>query len=78
MTARTFGTTGMVCPACPKLLEKSLERLSGVTSAEADLRLGTTTVVFDQGVVTEWAIADAIHYAGFGVSLSRAAMRSGR
>lgn len=70
MKAKRFDTLGMVCPACPKVLERKLERIQGVASAEADLRSGKTTVIYDASMVDEWSIAEAIYRAGFGVTVS--------
>lgn len=55
----------MHCPACPKLLEKRLESLPGVTSAEALLKLGTTTVIYDGSTIDEARIVEEIRRCGF-------------
>lgn len=70
MKAKRFDIFGMVCPACPKALEIKLEQIPGVTSAEADLSRGTTTVVYDADVTDEVSIAEEIHRSGFGVRVT--------
>lgn len=70
MRAKRFDTFGMVCPACPKVLEIKLERIPGVTSTETDLRRGTTTVVYDSDVTDDISIAEEIHRSGSGVRVT--------
>jgi copper chaperone CopZ len=55
----------MECPACAKVLDRRLERVQGVASAESDLLRGMTSVVFDQMRVDEDAIAAIIRGCGF-------------
>ena len=68
MKIDTFDTRGMACPACPRLIDRKLEGMRGVLSAESDWLRCRTTVVFDDAVVSEAAILDAIRLAGFGVT----------
>lgn len=69
MKAQRFDTYGMTCAACPRLVERKLERLDGVVSAEADLVRGTTSVVYDAALVEEAAIACEIAQCGFRVGV---------
>lgn len=69
MKAQRFDTYDMVCFACPRLLERKLEQLQGVASAEADLRRGTTSVVYDASLTSEAAIACEIQKCGFRVAV---------
>lgn len=66
MTTLSITTTGMKCWACPKLIEKRLERLSGVQAVNSDYEKGTTVVTFDAEWVSMVDVIDEIEEAGFG------------
>ena len=43
----TFGIKGMTCASCVRVLEKTLSRIEGVSSATVSLGQEQATVVYD-------------------------------
>ncbi len=60
-----FAVTGMTCASCSAVIEKSLPRLEGVSSAVVNLALETATVRFDPSVVGPDEIISAIRAVGY-------------
>lgn len=67
MRTRIFRVGGMSCAACSNRINTAVEALDGVASCNANIGNNTATVVYDESVVTEDRIADAITGAGYQV-----------
>lgn len=67
MKTRIFRVGGMTCAACVGRVEGALTAMDGVRSATANIGNNTATVVYDESVTTEGALADAIVGAGYQV-----------
>ncbi len=61
--------TGMTCASCQAVIEKTLQRLSGVTSASVNLAIETATVDFDPNTVGPDEIISAVKKAGYCATL---------
>ena len=68
MTSVRFDVTGMSCAHCKAAVEGSLEGLSGVESASADVEKGVVAVSYDENRVTTEQLEDAIEDAGYSVA----------
>lgn len=62
----TLGITGMTCAACSNRIEKSLNKIAGVT-ARVNLATEKATISFDPQVVTVDEITEKIEQLGYGV-----------
>lgn len=62
----TLGITGMTCAACSNRIEKSLNKIAGVT-ARVNLATEKATISFDPQVVTVDKITEKIEQLGYGV-----------
>ncbi len=58
---------GMACEHCVKAVHDALAALNGVQSVRVDLAAGRAEVSYDQSVLDEAALADAIEQVGFDV-----------
>ena len=58
---------GMTCGGCVKSIQNALGEHQGVSETTADLDSKTVAVEFDEAVIQEAAIKDAIEAAGFDV-----------
>lgn len=63
---------GMTCAACQSFVEKALREQAGVRAATVNLMLNTATVEFDEGVVSEAALAAAVEDTGYGAKVIEA------
>jgi P-type Cu+ transporter len=61
--------TGMTCASCSAVIEKTLGRLAGVSSATVNLAMETATVEFDPTTVGPDEIISAVRGAGYGATL---------
>jgi Cu+-exporting ATPase len=61
----TLGLIGMTCSSCASVIEKTLSRVPGVTSANVNLAVETGTVVFDPAIVGIDALISAVKGAGY-------------
>jgi mercuric ion binding protein len=61
----TLAVENMVCEACPYIVKKTLERVSGVAKATVSLRDKSATVIFDDAKTNVKALTDATTSAGF-------------
>lgn len=68
-TTLAFPTSGMHCQSCARLINMEVSDLPGVESVEVDLSAATTSVTFDDSVVSPEAIRDAITGAGYPAQL---------
>jgi len=74
-----FGITGMTCASCVAVVEKTVGRLPGVSSANVNLATERLSVGFDRSVIDEAAIEDAVAAAGYSATrLSTQGDASGR
>jgi Cu+-exporting ATPase len=67
----TVNVVGMTCAACSARIEKSLNRLEGVSSANVNLLANKATVEYDAGVTNRDAIIKTIEKTGYEVPLVR-------
>lgn len=65
---KKFNVTGMHCQSCSKSVEMNLMDLPGVTGAKVDYESGFAEVTYDQALVSEKQIIDAIQAAGYEAS----------
>ncbi len=68
-TEKKLRITGMSCTACAARIEKSLNKIKGVTGATVNLALETARVTFDEAAVKEGDIVGAIEKAGYGAEI---------
>ena len=61
----TLGIIGMTCASCSTVVEKTLNRVTGVQSASVNLATETATVAFDPAVVGLDALIGAVKGAGY-------------
>lgn len=67
MTKKTFDITGMHCASCVRVIEKSLQKVTGVNSAVVNLATNTATVSFNDDV-SEQVMAAAVQKVGYGMA----------
>lgn len=67
MTTTTFGIGGMHCASCAVRNEKALKKLTGVRDANVNYAMQSARVEFDDSIVSESALHDAIVRGGFTV-----------
>ena len=66
----TLQVQNMTCETCPIVVRKALQRVPGVTSANVDFALKTTTVTFDPDQVKPATLTQATTNAGFPSTLT--------
>jgi len=67
----TLDVPGMSCPSCPYTVQKSLKKLDGVVSAQADLDTKKAVVKYDPSKVTTQAMIEATTNAGYPSTLEK-------
>jgi P-type Cu+ transporter len=67
MTIATFSISGMHCASCSVRNERTLNKLKGVRSASVNLATHSARVEFDESVLSEGAIHQAVVENGYGV-----------
>jgi periplasmic mercuric ion binding protein len=67
----TLNVNNMTCEACPYLVKKSLENISGVKKVTVSFRDYTAVVVFDDAKVSVRDLTSATTKAGFPSELGR-------
>src|SRR5262245_59408378 len=60
-----FAVTGMHCAACAGTVEKTVQNMPGVESAQVNFALRKLAVVFRPGEVDPAAMAAKVHSAGY-------------
>ncbi|AMK14323.1 copper translocating P-type ATPase [methanogenic archaeon mixed culture ISO4-G1] len=65
MRTRVFRIGGMSCAACSGRIEKAIGAIAGVSSVSANYGNNTATVTYDDSVVTEDMVRDAVESAGY-------------
>ena len=73
MTTATFNISGMHCASCSARNERTLNKLTGVRSAAVNLATHSARVEFDESVLSESAIHQAVVDNGYGVLVSERA-----
>lgn len=66
-----FDVTGMTCSACSSRVEKCVSKLEGVEEVTVNLLTNSMQVKYDENVLEEQGIIDAVVHAGYGVSPAR-------
>lgn len=64
-----FDVTGMTCSACSSYIEKTLNKLDGVNSAEVSLLTNSMMVDYDDKALVSQNIIDSVVKAGYGASV---------
>lgn len=64
---KVFNVEGMSCSHCEKAIKNALGDLEGVISADVNLTERTVSVKFDNNIVTEKQLSEAIEEAGYEV-----------
>src|SRR5215203_4809836 len=67
----TIPVSGMTCAACSARVQRTLEKVPGVTSANVNLMTGSATVDFDSETTTPERLVEAIRATGYGAELPR-------
>jgi Zn2+/Cd2+-exporting ATPase len=63
----SWRVTGLDCPDCAGTVEKSVQRIDGVTDAELNFATGTLLIEYDPAVDPRDAVIAAVRWAGHGV-----------
>ncbi len=71
MKNEKFSVTGMTCAACQANVSKSVEKLDGVKSVDVNLLNGSMKVEFDENILNENDIIDAVQNIGYGAALGK-------
>ncbi len=66
-TTTTFSVGGMTCQHCKMAVERALQELKGINQVEVKLESGQVTVSYDNNLVQEPHIVEAITEAGYSV-----------
>ncbi|UCZ53587.1 heavy metal translocating P-type ATPase [Bacillus shivajii] len=62
---KEFNVSGMTCAACANRIEKRLNKMEGVSSANVNFALETATVVYDDGEVKAKDMMESVKKLGF-------------
>ena len=65
-----FDVTGMTCSACSSRVEKCVSKLEGVDEVSVNLLTNSMQVKYDEKIIKEQGIIDAVVHAGYGASLA--------
>ncbi len=65
-----FDVVGMSCSACSANIEKTLNKMEGITKAEVNLLANSMTVTYDEAILDSGAIIKAVESIGYGASVS--------
>ena len=69
LTKRSFAVKGMHCASCVRVIEKSLSKVPGVSSATVNLVMEKASVTYDPTKVTDQDLASAVANVGYKASL---------
>ena len=72
MKKEKFDVTGMTCSACSSRVEKCVSKLSGAEKVSVNLLTNSMQVEYDENVLREGQIIDAVVKAGYGASVQGA------
>ncbi len=67
MTKRKYSVTGMMCAACAAGIERTVKKLSGVTSCTVSLMGESMEAEFDESVASDEGIRAAVKGLGYGI-----------
>lgn len=62
---KTFAIKGMHCASCVRVIEKSLSKIAGVSSATVNLALERASVTYDPNVVSDQDLSSAVSSVGY-------------
>ena len=68
MKHEKFTITGMSCSACSARVEKAVNKLDGIDKASVNLLTNSMQASYDENVVSEQDIIQAVVDAGYGAS----------
>ena len=68
----TIPVSGMTCAACSARVQRTLEKVPGVSAANVNLIVGSATVDFDPMATTPEQLVEAIRATGYGAELPSA------
>ncbi len=63
-----FNVTGMSCAACSAHVEKAVKQLKGIENVEVNLLTGSMTAHFNENILSDDDIINAVISAGYGAS----------
>lgn len=67
MSTATYTVTGMTCQHCVASVTEEIGEIAGVTGVAVDLESGAVTVT-SENAITDDAVRDAVHEAGYEVA----------
>lgn len=67
MAKETLDITGMTCASCAKAVERSVNKVDGISSANVNIATEKLTIEFDETKSDIGKIKDAVKKAGYGV-----------
>lgn len=65
---KKYSVTGMTCAACQAHVQKAVEKINGVKNVNVNLLSNSMIVEFDESLVNDQIIFDAVKNAGYGAS----------
>ena len=65
MKKQKFNISGMSCSACSAAVQRAMDKLNGVNSADVNLLTNSMTVVFDENTTSEDIIISTVRAAGY-------------
>ncbi len=74
MKKETFAISGMSCSACSAAVERAVLKLDGIKKAEVNLLANSMTVQFDENIVSEKDIINAVISAGYKAEIKMSAI----
>lgn len=63
-----FSVTGMTCTSCSSHIEKAVSKLNGVLSVNVNLLQNSMTVEYDENILNDGDIANAVKASGYSAS----------
>ena len=68
MKVEELTVTGMTCASCSARVERVVGKLAGVKSASVNLATEKLSLQFDESVLSEEQVAEAVRKAGYGIA----------
>ncbi len=75
MKVEELTVTGMTCASCSARVERVVGKLAGVKSASVNLATERLSLEFDESVLSEEQVAEAVRKAGYGIAPEQEAKR---
>lgn len=72
MQKEKFDVTGMTCSACSSRVEKCVSKLEGTSNVTVNLLTNSMQVEYDENILSERQIIDAVVKAGYGANVQNA------